>query len=66
MFVFGKGGSLKNDGIFLNKGDGSFVVLYSKYNFFKKGDVLSFNTLSSSLSYYKRVLITNEVLEEGM
>lgn len=66
LINFIKRNRLKNDGVFLNRDDGCIVVLYSKYSFFKKGDVISFTVLCEALSYYKRALITNEILEEGM
>lgn len=66
MFGFVKKDRYKNDGVFLNNGNGTLVVLYSKYKFFKKGDVIKFNVLCEYIIHYKRVLITNETLEEEM
>lgn len=48
-----------NDGVFINLGNGSFKVAYSKYNILKENDIIDFNVLSKSLCFYKKALITN-------
>lgn len=63
MFWFFKKNKYKNDGVFINNGNGTVTVAYSKYDFLKKGDVISFGVLCETLVHYKMALITNEYME---
>lgn len=66
MIKLHKRTKIKHDGIFLNKGDGTIEVLYSKYNFLKKGELIDFETFSDKIGYYKKILVTDEYLTEDL
>lgn len=51
---------LFNDGIFLSNSNGTYEVLYSKYSFFKKGDIISYEVFIRAISLYKCVMVTPE------
>lgn len=53
-----------NDGIFINNGDGTFTVFYSKYFFLKKGDLLNYDCFRDVLHCYESVLITSNYEQE--
>ena len=66
IFRFNKTKKIRNDGVFINNGDGSLTVVYSKYDLFKEGDIVKWDILNKSLIRYKSVFIMDKASNEGV
>ena len=52
---------VRNDGIFINNGDGTYSVFYSKPSFFKVGEVISYEVMRKALPLYKCAIVTDKI-----
>lgn len=63
FFRFKNREKILNDGIFLSNMDGTYEVLYSKYSFLKKGDVISYGVYIEVLPLYKCVMVSPQQID---